>query len=822
MRYLLFLLALPVTAAADATLADLQAVTVLVRAGNGTGSGVVFVNGTRSFVWTNAHVVEGLREVATKIDPKTGSPRAVVRYKAPQIVTEIRQKDASVGQVVRRCAVLRYNATEDLALLAVQEDGAFTASARFLGRDVRVEEGAAVWHVGSPAGVVGIGSSLPGTFVRAGRRFADVDYDQAAVPGAFYGSSGGPMLSPLGRDLFGPGDAVPRVERLRAIARQLPDGARAAAAFVRDPGRRRVRRGRFPGGSVGPRGDPGGRRALRLACRLPREGPVKLAALCCTYKRPRLLEELLECWRRQTYPAADRFLVVLDDAGQYENAAGDNWCVVSVPRRFATLGEKRNACAGLAPADAEGYLVADDDDLYLPHWCETQAEALRRGDWSRPSLVIVDDPGGWREGRTDGLYHGGMAFRRDIFQQVGGYRAFLSNGEDQELFGRLQAAGARVVDPCEWAPTFYVYRNNSGSYHLSWLGGVHDGYRNLGRGDAAKETLTPGWREDYTARPVERLNPPPVEVVAGEKRPVELVGLQNRGGRDGPSQGMYALQKALIARNLPWLSVRRCPPRPGALAWFWNYQDRDALVRWDRAGHPSVVGPNAVFMYSGSPGGHDLERRVLGCEHVRGWVCHSAWYADLLRKHVRPPANVYPIPYPIADWPDEPAEAEYDLLIYAKNGWRPGLLEHLAEAYPRHVQVHYGGYRREQLFDAARRSRACAYLADDDHGPLALEEILLAGCPTVGVRTGASLIDDGITGVWVPRLPRAGSARRTTSTTRTSRRTTRPWRGRWGWSGGRCGRRPRRGSRRTGWWTRWWRCWRCAAAGESRRDRAAW
>ena len=26
----------------------------------------------------------------------------------------------------------------------------------------------------------------------------------------------------------------------------------------------------------------------------------------------------------------------------------------------------------------------------------------------------------------------------------------------------------------------------------------------------------------------------------------------------------------------------------------------------------------------------------------------------------------------------------------------------------------------------------CAYLADDDHGPLALQEILLAGCPTVG------------------------------------------------------------------------------------------
>lgn len=98
-------------------------------------------------------------------------------------------------------------------------------------------------------------------------------------------------------------------------------------------------------------------------------------------------------------------------------------------------------------------------------------------------------------------------------------------------------------------------------------------------------------------------------------------------------------------------------------------------------------------------------------------------------------------------------ENQYDLLIYAKNGNRPQLLEHLAELYPRHIQIHYGKYKREELFAAARRSRACAYLADDDHGPLALQEILLAGCPTVGVRTGAPFIEHGVTGYFVDRLP---------------------------------------------------------------------
>ena len=100
----------------------------------------------------------------------------------------------------------------------------------------------------------------------------------------------------------------------------------------------------------------------------------------------------------------------------------------------------------------------------------------------------------------------------------------------------------------------------------------------------------------------------------------------------------------------------------------------------------------------------------------------------------------------------------YDLFIYAKNGHRPQLLEHLAELFPRHLQIHYGHYQREELFEAARRSRACVYLADDDHGPLALQEILLAGCPTVGVRTGASFVHTGETGVIVDRLPPGGQS----------------------------------------------------------------
>jgi hypothetical protein len=162
-----------------------------------------------------------------------------------------------------------------------------------------------------------------------------------------------------------------------------------------------------------------------------------------------------------------------------------------------------------------------------------------------------------------------------------------------------------------------------------------------------------------------------------------------------------------------------------------------------------------LFTNSASPRIDAEECALLDAANCRAMFCHSEWYRDLIAKH-RGPTNQSAIvlwPYPIDPWPGEPLPDAYDLLIYAKNGHRPQLLEHLVEVFPRHIQIHYGRYQREELFEAARRSRACAYLADDDHGPLALQEILLAGCPTVGVRTGASFVRTGETGVVVDRLP---------------------------------------------------------------------
>ena len=44
---------------------------------------------------------------------------------------------------------------------------------------------------------------------------------------------------------------------------------------------------------------------------------------------------------------------------------------------------------------------------------------------------------------------------------------------------------------------------------------------------------------------------------------------------------------------------------------------------------------------------------------------------------------------------------------------------------------------------------AALYLSDDDRGPLALAEILLCGCPAVGIARGAPFIEPGRSGVSV-------------------------------------------------------------------------
>jgi len=227
---------------------------------------------------------------------------------------------------------------------------------------------------------------------------------------------------------------------------------------------------------------------------------MRIAAVCCTYLRPKHLGWLIKCFLEQDY--ADRELVILDDAGQYGNHQGDRWRLVSVDRRFASLGEKRNAAVELISPDVEALAVWDDDDIYLPWALRGSVAALRVAPWSRPSLVLHEGADGrLRQHRTGGLFHGGWAYSRDAFRQAGGYPA-ENNGEDQALARRFRQARQAAADPCALGfQPFYIYRwGSSAGYHLSSMG--QKGYRKLAARAAKKATLNITWPRDYRNPPI--------------------------------------------------------------------------------------------------------------------------------------------------------------------------------------------------------------------------------------------------------------------------------------------------------------------------------
>ena len=186
---------------------------------------------------------------------------------------------------------------------------------------------------------------------------------------------------------------------------------------------------------------------------------MKISAVCCTYKRPIQLGRMLACFLAQDHE--DRELVILDDAGQYpHHQEGDRWRLVSVDKRFATLGAKRNRAMELVSPETELIAVWDDDDCYLPWALSATVAALKQAPWSRPSQVLhpaADGSGAlvrhWThgKGRARGrAFHAGWAFRRHWITVWGGYNPALSNGEDADLARRLEAQAVPWRDPWQF------------------------------------------------------------------------------------------------------------------------------------------------------------------------------------------------------------------------------------------------------------------------------------------------------------------------------------------------------------------------------------
>lgn len=217
---------------------------------------------------------------------------------------------------------------------------------------------------------------------------------------------------------------------------------------------------------------------------------------------------------------------------------------------------------------------------------------------------------------------------------------------------------------------------------------------------------------------------------------------------------MFALQRTLRWRAPEWLAIGGVPADDD-LGWYWNWQDIDQVLdRIDRD-LPFVIGPNILFTWSGDPGGGYGERAMLDAPSCRAIMCHGAWYEALIRENLgsRNAAVIVRWPYPIWPEPRGPVRADFDVLIYNKLAEDGSVLEEsIKKAYPRSATLRYGAFRREELYALARRSRACVYLCKDESGGLAAAEILLAGCPVIGVERGSPFVLSGRTGIRIDSL----------------------------------------------------------------------
>ena len=229
---------------------------------------------------------------------------------------------------------------------------------------------------------------------------------------------------------------------------------------------------------------------------------LKISVCACTYNRPHLLGELIASFEKQDYSKDSCELIVLDDAGQYGDIRGENWQVVSFPRRFASLGEKRNACVSMTSPDFTHVAISDDDDIHLPWWLESHAKNFERGaKWSFASSAYWSEEnqitGRWHYQDDSYLMHPNHAYEKSLFWEFGGY-PHLAGWEDYTFFQKLLKNGIEHFDSLEKPEEpFLIYRRFREERHLTCVS--VETYRSEFTYQLPHATLEVGWRRDYLA-----------------------------------------------------------------------------------------------------------------------------------------------------------------------------------------------------------------------------------------------------------------------------------------------------------------------------------
>ena len=231
-----------------------------------------------------------------------------------------------------------------------------------------------------------------------------------------------------------------------------------------------------------------------------------VTAMCPTYGRVGLLEESVESFLRQDY-GGHRELVIVNDLPeqvlQFEHPLVK---VVNLPSRCLNLGEKRNEVARHATCDL--IITWGDDDIHLPGRISENVAKHAHGKYDVEGSYFFDCAPNFSK-KNSGLC-GPFLMSREEFWGLGGIPS-EDVGEDQSFLKLVRKSMAIVPT----TKTTFVYRWNTGRYHISGHGFNNNAWEKVGASvqsmvSQGKEprgeiTLRPHWKEDYVAKSVKCL-----------------------------------------------------------------------------------------------------------------------------------------------------------------------------------------------------------------------------------------------------------------------------------------------------------------------------
>lgn len=237
-----------------------------------------------------------------------------------------------------------------------------------------------------------------------------------------------------------------------------------------------------------------------------------------TYGRVEFLEESLESFLRQDYPADKCELVIVNDY-PLQKLVFDHPQVkiVNLNRTFKTIGEKENFATDLC----KGEIICqwDDDDLALPNHLRNVAKFF----------VPESDLLHWHVGifmnmpkiaAVSGLGNSGIVFSKKIWKELGGHP--LENaGYDMTFVIKIKQNSQNIVfaePPREEASWIYVWGGRD--YHMSGAGADFEGRDNVvirnaqhienrrkrGEIPTGRVLLNPNWKYDYVQLLKDHLN----------------------------------------------------------------------------------------------------------------------------------------------------------------------------------------------------------------------------------------------------------------------------------------------------------------------------